>query len=452
MMSDAHDAEGRTHRTAAVVSCGDELTLGQKLDTNGRWLSARLVDLGIVPVEHVTVPDDLAAQAAALRRLARVADVIISSGGLGPTEDDLTRAALAEASDDTLVEDAEALAQIAAWFAARGREMTALNRVQAKRPSRGACLKNEHGTAPGLSASIGNGGRRCDVFCLPGPPREMMPMFESLVAPRLRPPVGVTVRTRVLHTFGLGESDIAAALGAMMRRDASPLVGTTASAGVVSVRVRYEGELPESAASALLDRTERSVRDAVGPYVFGEGDVTLARAVLRTLGGMGRRLAVVESCTGGMLGQMITDEAGASAVFLGGLVTYSNALKTRLAGVPEAVLDGGPGAVSAACAEAMARGGLDATGASDCLAITGIAGPGGAVAARDGRAAKPVGTVYIARASRAGISPEIDVRRFSMGGDRESVRRWSAMAALAMMEFAARGRSDLRLLRQSADA
>lgn len=425
------------HATAAILSIGDELTLGQTLDTNSKWLSERLRDLGIVPVEHVTVPDDLPRHVGALRRLAGEVDLILCSGGLGPTADDLTREALARAAGDVLVEDDLALAQVESFFAARGRAMPPINRAQALRPSRGTSLSNLNGTAPGLFATIG----ACDVLCLPGPPGEMRPMFEQQVLPRLRPPVGRTVRTRAMHCFGIGESDLATRLGPLMRREAGEggvLVGTTASGGVVSVRMRYEGPIPAGRAEEAIDRIAADVRSVAGDFIFGSGDETLAGVVVAMLRSRGERLGVVESCTGGLLGAAITDVPGSSDVFAGGLVTYLDDLKVRSAGVPADVLAAN-GAVSSATAAAMAEGGLERLGTRHCLAITGIAGPGGATPG------KPVGTVFIARARRGGTT---DVRRFAMAGDRGAVREWSVRTALAMLRFHLAGLDAVKLLRQ----
>lgn len=435
---------------------GDELTLGQTLDTNTRWLSSRLLELGVVPLEHATVPDDQSAQATTILRLARAADLLIVTGGLGPTADDLTRSALAQAMGDTLVEDTLALAQIEAWFGARGRAMTPLNRTQALRPSRAVTIPNLNGTAPGLHGVI-DSGRPCDVYCLPGPPREMMPMFESHVMPRIILPAGRTVRTRVLHCFGIGESDLAQRLGDLMDRGHNPLVGTTASGGVVSCRIRYQGPLPPAQADDAIDAVERQIRDAAGAFIFGAGDQTLAQIVVTLLKNQQATLGAVESCTGGMLGQAITEVPGSSAVFLGGLVTYSNTLKQQLVGVDAALLaPDGPGAVSAETARAMAVGGLKTLSVQHCLAITGIAGPDGGIPARPPRPAKPVGTVFIARASApaipgaGGVSPPVgcDVRRFFMSGDRHSIRDWSSKCALAMLWQHLVGLPPMKLVRQ----
>lgn len=426
------------HATAAIISIGDELTLGQTLDTNSKWLSDQLVTMGIVPVEHVTVPDDLDAHVATLLRLANKVDVIVCSGGLGPTQDDLTRDALAKAMGDTLIEDPIALSQVEAWYTSRGRVMSANNRLQALRPTRGLVMQNLHGTAPGIAGRI----RNCDVFCLPGPPKEMFPMFEQGVVPRLRLQAGRTMMTRVLHTFGVAESDLAMRLGDLMKRDANPLVGTTASGGVVSIRMRYEGSLTPIEAGQVLDSVERTCRDVAGQFIFGSEKETLASVVVGMLRAQKQTLGTVESCTGGLLGAYLTEIPGSSAAFIGGLVTYTNELKTQLAHVDAAnFAEGGPGAVSRETASAMAMGGLRTLGCDHAIAITGIAGPDG------GSAAKPVGLVYIARASRS--DSEVDVRGFKMIGDRQNVREWSARTAMAMLWQKLSGLPSVRMLREA---
>ncbi len=430
------------HRTAAIISQGDEIVLGQTLDTNSRWLSARLLDAGVLPIEHVSLPDDRDAIAAAFRRLGERVDLIICSGGLGPTADDLTRFALLDVVGGTMVEDQPSLAAIRAYFESRGRVMNDLNRVQAMRPDGAAMIPNPHGTAPGLCASLPGGS---ELFCLPGPPREMMPMFEQHVRPRLRLEPGRAVATRSLHTIGLGESEIAARLtiaGDMMARTRNPSVGTTASQSIVSVRMRYEG--PSDAAAAALDADEAAVRALLGSAVFASGEQSLAGAILDHLRAVGQTLSVAESCTGGLLGSLLTDVPGSSDAFIAGWLTYSNQAKRRDLGVPAALFSesghtAAPGAVSAEVAAAMAEGARRVAGSTFALSISGIAGPGGAVPG------KPVGTVFI---GLAGEGCPTKVRRFAMSGDRATVRDWSARAALAMLWFQLVGDATTTLLRE----
>jgi nicotinamide-nucleotide amidase len=417
---------------AAILSIGDELVLGQTLDTNARLLAGRLMDRGVPCVEHATVADDRAAIARAIARLASIADLLIVTGGLGPTEDDLTRHGLADAMDDALVEDAGALEHVEAWFA--GRAMPEANRIQALRPSRATIIPNPHGTAPGLQARIGT----CDVFCLPGPPREMEPMFKAHVLPKLRP--NRTVRTRFIRLHGLGESDVAERLGDLMSRDRNPLVGTTASRAIITCRLRYEGSADPASADRLLDETEADVLGRLQPYVFGTGDQTLPGTVLELLRQRKETTAVVESCTGGLLGALFTDIPGSSDAFVGGWITYTNEMKQDQVGVPGSIIDK-HGAVSRECATAMAEGGLARSGADHCLAITGIAGPGG------GSPDKPVGTVWIALASR-NTTHHVQTRCFRFKAERTTVRDRSAKAALSMLRLHLIDRDDAPLLWQ----
>lgn len=405
------------------------------------------MSMGIVPREHVTVPDDLGLHAAAITRLSSNVDLVISSGGLGPTADDLTRRALAHAMSVDLVEDPIALAQIEAWFGARGRPMPPLNRVQALLPRGAIGLANLNGTAPGMHALLRAGDHACDVFCLPGPPGEMHPMFELAVAPRLRPPVGRTILTRALTCFGIGESDLATRLGDLMARDRNPMVGTTASGGVVTIRIRLESDTSREEAERLMANTVAEASDRAGRYLVCDKGDTIEATLLSELRRRGMTLGAVESCTGGMLGQLLTALPGSSAVFRGGLTTYTNDLKTSLAGVSAAEFtEGGQGAVSESVARAMAVGGLERLGVSSCLAVTGIAGPDGATPG------KAVGTVFIAAAVRTEdrAEPALDVRRFQFSGDRRAVREWSCRSAMMMLLMGIRNDAGVKLLRQAA--
>ena len=417
--------------TAAVLSVGDELMAGDTPDTNAAWLSSRLLDLGVRVVERRTAPDDEPRLVAAITDLAARAPLVVVTGGLGPTPDDLTRAALARAAGDPLVMDDGAAVGIRAWFEAQGRALTDLNLVQALRPAEGVSIPNAMGTAPGVRTRVGTSA----VFVLPGPPREMQPMFEAFVAPALRSASGRWTSV-ALHTFGLGESEIARRLGDLLDRTDGPLVGTTASSGVVTVRLRA----PESQ-TRELQRLERRVRDILGGFIFGEGAQTLAGSVLDELRRRDQTLAAVESCTGGLLGSMLTAVPGSSDVFIGGWVTYSNRLKREMVGVDDTAINT-YGAVSREVALAMAEGGLARSGADHAVSITGVAGPGG------GTPGKAVGTVWIARA-QAGA--EAEARRFRFPGDRAMVRTRSAMAALGMVRLAVGARSDEVLLWERVD-
>lgn len=423
---------------AAVLAVGDEIVTGQKLDTNSAWISSRLLESGCLPVAHESRADDAQDIADAIIRLSERAGVLVLTGGLGPTADDLTRDGLARAMDDTLVEDAGALREIEAKFSARGRTLTDGARTQAMRPSRASCMPNAVGTAPGLRARVG----RCEVFCLPGPPSEMRPMFDRDVAPAIARAGGRVVKLRQIHASGIVESEAASRLGELLERGRNPLVGITASAAVITCRARYEGDA--QGADRALDGAERAVREALGPLVFGAGDETNAGAALALLRSVGQTVATVESCTGGMIASMLTGVAGSSESVLGGWVTYSNEMKMREVGVPVDVLER-HGAVSAIVAGAMAEGGLIAAQADHCLGVTGIAGPSG------GTDDKPLGTVFIAISSRDALGVRTGVRRFLFPGDRGAVRTRTAHGALTMLRLRLLGEEDVTLAHELRD-
>ena len=402
---------------ACILSIGDELVLGQTQDTNARWLAGRLAEAGVACAQFRVVPDDLQAQADALRQLAQVGELVLVTGGLGPTDDDLTREALRQAMGDArpLVRDDAAAESLHRWFRDRGRAMPEINGRQAMRPADAACLANDFGTAPGLHARVG----AAQVFCLPGPPREMQPMFERFVVPVLPP---TSMATGFVHAFGQGESYLAERLGTRMDRGRNPLVGTTASGAVVSARVRGTGVAADPAAMA---RELAEIEALWAPYAFGRGDTTLAGALGRALRERGLTLALAESCTGGLAGSMVTGEAGSSAWFRGGIMCYANEAKRDLCGVRPGTLEA-HGAVSEPVAAELAAGARTRLGADWAASITGIAGPAG------GSEAKPVGTVFIGVAG-----PEFArVRRFHYPGERAAVRDRAARCALALLRLA----------------
>lgn len=421
----------------ALLSVGDELVLGQVEDTNASWIARALQRIGAMPGERRTVADDRAALARAIGELASGHRALIITGGLGPTLDDLTREALGDIVDPgaALVEDPAGIEHLRGWFERRGRAMPVSNLRQAMRPPSARLLANPNGTAPGIAARAG----ACEIFCLPGPPNEMRPMFEAAVAPALSDPTQV-VLTAALHTIGLGESAIAEQLGPLMQRGREPSVGTTASDGIVSIRVRATGEA--SAARAALDATVAECRARTGAIIFGSDGESLAAVVGGMLAARGATLATAESCTGGLLGAFITEVAGSSAWFRGGFVTYENARKVADLGVRDATL-AAHGAVSHETAIEMARGALARTGATVALSTTGVAGPGG------GSDAKPVGTVFVAVAV---AGDAVYSRRFHFPGDRTTVRRRTAHLALACARFALLGEGARPLLWSESEA
>ncbi len=404
-------------RRAWIISSGTELVLGQSLDTNSAWLARELAGLGIRTERHVTLPDTAGMLRDVLLAAVERADVVIITGGLGPTEDDLTRFELAAAAGVELERDAASVEQMRAFFAARGRQPTQSNLVQALIPRGARALANACGTAPGIRIELH--GVPC--FALPGVPTEMRAMFAASVAPEIRSLAeGTVLRTRMLHTFGIPEADLGSRIADLMRRGNNPEVGTTAESAVIGIRINATAAT-EAAANGMLDAAEREIRARLGSAVYGVDGQTLAGAVGRGLLAAGRTLAVAESCTGGLLGALLTDEPGSSAYFVGGVISYANEVKRDLLGVPGDLLDR-HGAVSQPVAGAMAEGAAVRLRADYGLGITGIAGPTG------GTPEKPVGLVCI------GLSTPVATRTFQLrlGSDapREAIRTRAARAAL----------------------
>ncbi len=422
-------------KTASILSVGDELTSGLTLNTNGAWLSGQLTALGIGTIAHLTVGDDLAAIAAAIGEWAAKCDVLLISGGLGPTEDDVTRPALAQALGETLVQDDVALVQLQNWFERIGRPMSASNIVQAQRPASATCLVNTAGTAPGLRARKGG----CLIFVVPGVPTEMREMFTRSVLPELQKSAGDRVTlTAKLNTFGFGESVLGERIKDLMVRGGNPAVGTTVHEGIVSVRIYATG--PRNEALALLERTGSEIRQRLGDLIFGENDGTLEASVADLLHTKQQTIATAESCTGGLLAKLLTDVPGSSTYFLRGWVTYSNQAKTQDVNVPAALI-AKHGAVSMAVAAAMAAGARERAATHWGIGITGIAGPGG------GTTEKPVGLVWIALAGMDGTL----ARRFIFPGERNQIRQRAAQMALALLRWKMLGIEVDTLIRPAAN-
>ena len=403
-----------------ILSIGTELTMGQTVDTNAAWLSAQLAAQGIPCEQHVTISDDLEPIRRAISTACRDADLVLITGGLGPTDDDLTRQALADAMNATLVLHQESLDRIAAFFAARKRSMSPANHIQAMFPLGATPIENTCGTAPGIHARIGN----TDVYCMPGVPREMTTMFTRDILPRLLTlGGGRALVQRTLRTFGGAEADIGERIADLMKRGRNPTVGTSAADMIISIRINALANTPNEAAQ-MAEADVREVRARLGDWVFGEGDDTLQSAVGRKLIECGRTISTAESCTGGLIAKRLTDVPGSSAYMMQGFVTYSNQAKHTLLGVPMALIDQ-YGAVSAEVARAMAEGCRKVSATDYAISVTGVAGPTG------GTAAKPVGLVYI------GISNSIatEVRELRMGGHlaRDEIRDRTAKVALGMI-------------------
>jgi nicotinamide-nucleotide amidase len=397
-----------------LIAVGSELMDGRRLDTDSPDLARRLSDLGFTVRSRVVLPDEEERVAEEVRSASRRSDLVILTGGLGPTRDDLTREALAEAADRPLVLDEEALEGIRRRYADRKKPVPEGADRQARMPEGAELLSNRLGTAPGIYLRLG----RARVAALPGVPREMVPMFEKQLLPRLREILPSRVLAqRIFKIAGLTESEVDETLGAVELPGVSGL-SLIGSPGVVEIHVRVSAVKEEEAEKAL-DDVDRFVVSRFGPDLFGRGEETLSSVVGALLESEGATLATAESCTGGMTARFLTDVPGSSAYFLGGLVTYSNRLKHDLLGVSEETLDR-CGAVSAEVASAMATGARERTGATYALAITGIAGPEG------GTEDKPVGLTFVALSGRGNT----ETHRYVFPGDRKSIRRRAAWAAL----------------------
>ena len=405
---------------AHILSIGNELTLGQTVDTNAAWLAQQFAAVGILCSRHIGVADDRAVIAREISAAAKETDLLLISGGLGPTPDDLTREALADAMGVELLLRPECLVQIEAYFKSRGRSMHEHNRRQAMCPQGADPIENTRGTAPGIHARIG----RADVFVMPGVPAEMKTMFERSVLPRL-PRSGEIIVQRTVKTFGMSESEIGERIADLMARDRNPTVGTSAAELVIAIRINAQGRGGEDAAR-LADVDAQTIRERLGVAVFGEEDDNLQHAVGRILIERKHTISTAESCTGGLIAQRLTDVSGSSAYLIQGFVTYSNASKQRLLEIPQEWIDR-HGAVSEQVAEAMAANCRRLSGTDYALSATGIAGPTGS------SPEKPVGLVYIALATARGTT----VKELRLGESlaRGEVRDRAAKAALNLLRL-----------------
>jgi nicotinamide-nucleotide amidase len=414
-----------------LINTGSELMLGRTLNTHQQWLCRRLADLGYVVTRQIAVADTPHDIIHNVREALSHADLVVTTGGLGPTSDDVTRELIAELLEIELHEDKTVLAHIEAFFKLRKRVMPDRVRVQALVPEGATVLHNSNGTAPGLAIEARPNPFRLHrdsswLIMLPGPPRELRPMFNEAVVPllaRVLPPASVFV-CRTLRTTGLPESiveqKIAAPLQSLIKTGLN--LGYCARVGQVDVRLSGRGDM----AAQIVADAERVVRELIGQDIYGVDDEELEHMIVRELTDRKQTLVIAESCTGGLVSNRITNIPGASAVLLAGLVTYSNEAKLKFLGVRSETL-AEHGAVSEAVAREMAEGVRAETGADFALSVTGIAGPGG------GTPAKPVGTVFIGLAGPQGTT----VTRHFNPFDRETFKQVTTQQALSALRLAA---------------
>lgn len=394
---------------AIMISIGSELTSGRTVDTNSAWLSRRLGEIGVEVVAHVTVADEMPPIVAELRRAIGIADVVILSGGLGPTDDDLTRQALAEVLGVSLELRENCEKKLRAFFENLGRPMPQANLIQAHVPEGCEVIDNDWGTAPGIEARH----ERVRIFALPGVPGEMQRMYDASVHSELeKVSAGRVILGATLHCFGAGESDIAARLGELMARGRNPSIGTTAKDGIIGVRI-YAAGADRKEAQTHIDKDIEEISNRLGRLIYGRDEQTLASVVNDLLKEKCKTLATVESCTGGLLAKNLTDVSGSSAVYLQGWITYANRAKINEIRVPAELIEQ-KGAVNEEVARAMAVNGREKARTDYAISVTGIAGPTG------GTREKPVGLVFIGLADEAGCQ----VFKHTMGThlSREQIR------------------------------
>jgi nicotinamide-nucleotide amidase len=410
-----------------LINTGSELLLGRVLNTHQQWICRRLADLGHNVTRQIAVPDTAQDIQQGVREALSHADLVIVTGGLGPTSDDVTRDLVAQLLGKKLVRDERVFAHIKNYFAARKRPMPANNDVQAMVPEGAIALPNPNGTAPGLAIEVKPNSFRVNgksswLVMLPGPPRELRPMFDDFVAPILRREflLEIPFVCRTLRTGGVGES-------AVQEKIQSPLaalvadgleIGYCARVGQVDVRLTARGEDAEK----IVRAAEMIVQTILDANVYGFDDEEIEMVVVRLLTEKKKTLVLAESCTGGGIANRVTNVSGASAVFLGGVVSYSNAAKEKFLGVRAETLQQ-HGAVSEAVAREMAEGAREKFGADFAIAVTGIAGPSG------GTPEKPVGTVFIALAGAFGTVVE---RKFN-SYEREAFKQLTAQQGLEML-------------------
>jgi nicotinamide-nucleotide amidase len=402
---------------AEIISIGTELTTGQNLDTNCQWLSRKLAAIGIPVAFHTTVADDRADNLAVFVLASQRAEVVLSSGGLGPTQDDLTREVLAEAAGVPLVEDPASVEHIQTMFTKRGRVMPARNRVQALFPATAEPIFNEKGTAPGVWLKL----NRAVIAAMPGVPTEMFHMYETQVQPRLLAlgMGGGVFLQRKINTFGTGESAVEEKLLDLTKRGQVPEVGITVSDAIVSLRI-FATAPTTAEALAQIAPVEATIRERLGELVFGSEDEDLHHAVVRLLHEQRQSLATAEGVTAGLAAQRLGLVPGASAWFRGGVVAYDPRILTDVLGVPAALI-AAQGVVSAVVAQAVAAATRQKLGTDLALSTVGLAGP------EDGASAdKPAGLVFAALAHAQGTN----VQSFNWAGTRAEVQSRAAKLAL----------------------
>lgn len=395
--------------TAEILCVGTELLMGQVVNTNAAHIAKRLCDTGIAVNYYSVVGDNPKRLYESIETAIGRVDVVITTGGLGPTNDDITKETVASVLGAELVFHKESMDRMSEYFKHRKRSMSSNNEKQAYLPKGSIVLENMNGTAPGCI--LEKDGKM--VVMLPGPPREMVPMLESAIG-YLSEKSGMVMKSRVLRMFGIGESKAAEICDDIIKSQTNPTIAPYAKEGEVTFRITASAENEEKAV-ALVDEMAEKVYERLGEYIYGEGDDnSMENVVVQALRKKGLTLSTAESCTGGMIGEMITRISGASEVYKYGFVTYANEAKEKLVGVKKETLDEFT-AVSYKTAREMAEGARQKSGADIAVSVTGYAGPG-----------EGAGLVYIGVSDKNGT----ESFEFMHSGDRERVRKKSALCAL----------------------
>jgi nicotinamide-nucleotide amidase len=397
-----------------ILSVGTELLLGDILNTNSQYLNRRLADLGISVYFNTTVGDNPQRLKKALEIAFSRSDMVIATGGLGPTKDDLTKEVSAEFFGKKLILHEESLNRIKEFFEKRGLPLTEGNIKQAYIIEGSKVIPNDWGTAPGIIYE--NNGKI--LILLPGPPREMIPMFETYVVPYLLTLSSETIQSKVLRICGLGESFMEERIKDLIENQTNPTIAPYAKEGEAILRITAKAKSKEEA-EKLIEEVEKEIRKRLGDFIYGEGDITLEEVVVKLLIEKGITIAVAESCTGGMISARIVNVPGVSKVFKEGIIAYSNESKIKHLNISEETLKK-YGAVSKECALEMARNVALISGADIGLSSTGIAGPEG------GTSDKPVGLVYLGLYMN-GVE---NYKELKLSGDRNRIRLYTTINAL----------------------
>jgi nicotinamide-nucleotide amidase len=401
--------------SAEIIAIGSELLTPDKTDTNGLWLTEKLNEIGIEVKLKTIVGDDEARLEETIRDALKRSDIVIATGGLGPTEDDITRQVSARSVGRELVYKTELETELRERFERWGREMPEINKRQAFVIEGAEVLPNPNGSAAGMFLDVDD---RFFII-LPGPPRENQPMFEKFIMPKLREKTGeIFVQRKVLRVSGLGESAVDEQVAPIYKKYSNPQTTILFNRSEVEIHLTAQGET-EAEAAALNEEVAAKIAEALGIALFSTNGETMEEIVGKILIENGKTLSVAESCTGGLIAQRLTDVPGSSAYFIEGVVAYSNDAKSRTLNVPKELIEN-HGAVSTEVAEAMAKGMRERAETDFAISITGVAGPAG------GSEEKPVGTVFIGYAD----SSRLKSFKIMLPGDRYLIRWRSSQAAL----------------------